>query len=139
MNLFLTEDGVLKLGYYGLTTQSECYSIKKKECDGVRSFAPEVFRGAYEMKSDVWSFGIALIEMLGIIPYYWCDNDHLPTMNGGFELPFDHPSCPILYKILVSVLNRPFLHKQNSKSCHYFLLVCDSKSENLSGHFFVSS
>ena len=51
----------------------------------------------------------------------------------------DHPSCPILYKILVSVLNRPFLHKQNSKSCHYFLLVCDSKSENLSGHFFVSS
>ena len=52
---------------------------------------------------------------------------------------FDHPSCPILYKILVSVLNRPFLHKQNSKSCHYFLLVCDSKSENLSGHFFVSS
>ena len=54
-------------------------------------------------------------------------------------LLIDHPSCPILYKILVSVLNRPFLHKQNSKSCHYFLLVCDSKSENLSGHFFVSS
>ena len=88
MNLFLTEDGVLKLGYYGLTTQSECYSIKKKECDGVRSFAPEVFRGAYEMKSDVWSFGTTLLELMGIIPYYWCDNDHLPTMNGGFELPF---------------------------------------------------
>ena len=29
MNLFLTEDGVLKLGYYGLITQAECYSIKK--------------------------------------------------------------------------------------------------------------
>ena len=27
MNLFLTEDGVLKLGYYGLTTQAECYSL----------------------------------------------------------------------------------------------------------------
>ena len=88
MNLFLTEDGVLKLGYYGLTTQSECYSIKKKECDGVRSFAPEVFRGAYEMKSDVWSFGTALLELMGITPYYWRDNDRLPTMNGGFELPF---------------------------------------------------
>ena len=56
-----------------------------------------------------------------------------------FCVKLDHPSCPILYKILVSVLNRPFLHKQNSKSCHYFLLVCHSKSENLSGHFFVSS
>ena len=88
MNLFLTEDGVLKLGYYGLTTQAECYSIKNWKCDGVRCFAPEVFRGEYEMKSDMWSLGIALIEMMGITPYYWRDNDHLPTMNGSFELPY---------------------------------------------------
>ena len=88
VNLFLTEDGVLKLGYYGLTTQADCYSIKEMDCDGIRSFAPEVFRGKYEMKSDVWSFGIALMEMMGIRPYYWRDDDHLPTMNGSFELPF---------------------------------------------------
>ena len=88
MNLFLTEDGVLKLGYYGLTTQSECYSIKKEDCEGLRSFAPEVFRGEYGMESDVWSFGIALIELMGIRPYYWCDDDDLPTMNGSFESPF---------------------------------------------------
>ena len=88
VNLFLTEDGVLKLGYYGLTTQAECYSIKGTNCDGVRSFAPEVFKGGYEMKSDVWSLGTVLIEMMGIRPYYWRDNDHLPTMKGRFELPF---------------------------------------------------
>ena len=63
MNLFLTEDGVLKLGYYGLTTLSECYSLEIMNCNGVRSFAPEVFRGEYEMKSDVWSLGITLIEL----------------------------------------------------------------------------
>ena len=88
MNLFLTEDGVLKLGYYGLTTQAECYSIKKTDCDGIRSFAPEVFRGEYEMKSDVWSLGIVLMEMMGMTPYYWCDNGHLPTMDDDFRLPF---------------------------------------------------
>ena len=88
MNLFLTEEGVLKLGYYGLTTQAECFSIKKKDCEGVRSFALEVFRGEYEMKSDVWSLGIALIEMMGMTPYYWCDNGHLPTMDDDFRLPF---------------------------------------------------
>ena len=89
MNLFLTEDGVLKLGYYGLTTQAECYSIRKRECDGISSFAPEVFEGEYEMKSDVWSLGIALLELMGIRPYYWRDDDHLPTMKGDFRLPFD--------------------------------------------------
>ena len=88
VNLFLTEDGVLKLGYYGLTTQSECYSIRKTDCDGVRSFAPEVFEGEYGMKSDVWSFGIALIELMGMTPYYWRNSDRLPTMNGRFELPY---------------------------------------------------
>ena len=88
VNLFLTEDGVLKLGYYGLTTQAECYSIRKTDCDGVRSFAPEVFRGEYEMKSDVWSFGTALLELMGIRPYYWCDDDRLPTMKRYFGLPF---------------------------------------------------
>ena len=88
VNLFLTEDGVLKMGYYGLTTQADCYSIKGKNCDGVRSFAPEVFEGEYEMKSDVWSFGIALIEIMGIRPYSWRDNDDLPTMNGYLRLPF---------------------------------------------------
>ena len=88
MNLFLTEDGVLKLGYYGLTTQSKCYSIRKMDCDGVRSFAPEVFEGEYEMKSDVWSLGIALIEMMGITPYYQYHYDRIPTMNGCLRLPF---------------------------------------------------
>ncbi|KAM7455862.1 hypothetical protein BLSTO_03386 [Blastocystis sp. subtype 1] len=52
VNLFLTEDGVVKLGYYGLTTQAECYSIKGMNCEGIRSFAYEVFEGEYEMKSD---------------------------------------------------------------------------------------
>ena len=89
VNLFLTEDGVLKLGYYGLTTQAECYSIKRKDCDGVRSFAPEVFEGEYEMKSDVWSLGTALIELMGIRPYYQYQYDRLPTMNDDSELPFD--------------------------------------------------
>ena len=89
MNLFLTEDGVMKLGAYGLTTQAECYSIRKTECDGVRSFAPEVFRGWYEMKSDVWSLGTTLMELMGIRPYYRYKYNRLSTMNDGFESPFD--------------------------------------------------
>ena len=88
MNLFLTEDGVVKLGYYGLTTQAECYSIKGTNCEGVRSFASEVFKGEYKRKSDVWSFGIALIELMGLTPYCRYKYNRLPTMNDDFESPF---------------------------------------------------
>ena len=89
MNLFLTEDGVLKLGYYGLTTQAECYFIKETDCEGVRSFAPEVFRGEYEMKSDVWSFGVTLIEMMGITKRSSYDSDELLQSIMLSVLPFD--------------------------------------------------
>ena len=89
VNLFLTEAGALKLGYYGLATQAECYSIKKTHCDGVRSFGPEVFEGEYEMKSDVWSLGITMIELMGITPYHEYENDDLPTKDGYCFIPFD--------------------------------------------------
>ena len=110
VNLFLTEDGVLKLGYYGLTTQAECYPIKGMDWDGIRSFAPEVFRREYEMKSDVWSLGIALIEMMGIRPYYWFDNDRLPAMNCDFELPIKQNA--IKSSGLADFLKKCFLKKE---------------------------
>ncbi len=88
MNLFLTERGVLKLGYYGLITQAKCYNIKKMNCDGFRGFAPEVLIERYKMRSDVWSLGIALLEMMGIAPYVGCKTDDLP-MRGYHRLPFD--------------------------------------------------
>ena len=113
MNLFLTEDGVLKLGYYGLTTQAECYSIKKKDCDGIRSFAPEVFRGEYEAKCDLWSFGIALIEMMGITPYRDYENDHLPTMDAYIELPYKRRD--VTSPELVDFLNSCFEMEVNER------------------------
>ena len=110
MNLFLTEDGVLKLGYYGLTTQAECYSIKGTNCDGIRSFAPEVFRGKYGMKSDVWSFGIVLLKMMGMTPYYGYETDELPTKNGYLRLPFDKNA--IESEELLDFLKKCFLKKE---------------------------
>ena len=110
VNLFLTEDGVLKLGTYGLTTQAECYSIKGTNCDGIRSFAPEVFRGKYGMKSDVWSFGIVLLEMMGLTPYYGYETDELPTKNGYLRLPFDKNA--IESEELLDFLKKCFLKKE---------------------------
>ena len=121
VNLFLTEAGVLKLGYYGLTTQAECYGIKKMNCDGVRSFAPEVFRGEYEMKSDVWSLGTVLIEMMGITPYVAYENDRLPTKNGDLSLPFKE--ADIKSEELLDFLKSCFLKKEERSSVNELLNV----------------
>ena len=121
MNLFLTEDGVLKLSHYGLTTQSECYSIKETDCEGVRSFAPEVFKGEYEMKSDVWSLGIALIELMGIRPYFGYKNNSLPTMHGRFQLPFKRDT--IKSSELVDFLQRCIQKKDDRWSVNELLNV----------------
>ncbi len=91
VNLFLTEDGVVKLGYYGLTTQSEYYSIKKEDYYECYWYPREVFKSEYEMKSDVWSFGITLFEMLGIFPYMRYIDNCLPT-GGGYMLSADGSS-----------------------------------------------
>ena len=121
MNLFLTEDGVLKLGYYGLTTQAECYSIKETNCDGIRSFAPEVFEGEYEMKSDVWSFGIALIELMGMRPY---------DGYGGLWMRMEISDCRLPFKEediesaqLIDFLKKCFLKKEERSSVNELLNV----------------
>ena len=109
VNLFLTEDGVLKLGYYGLTTQAECYSIKGRDCEGVRSFAPEVFKGKFKMKSDVWSFGIALLEMMGMVPYVMYCNHRLLIKNVRSKLPFD--KCDIKSEEVIDFLYKGFANR----------------------------
>ena len=121
MNLFLTEDGVVKLGYYGLTTQAECYSIKKMDCEGLRRFAPEVFEGEYEMKSDVWSLGIALIEMLGMRPY---------DGSGGLWMRMEIRDCTLPFKEedieseeLLDFLKKCFLKKEERWSVNALLNV----------------
>ena len=121
MNLFLTVDGMLKLGYYGLTTQGEFYSIKREDCEEARWFAPEVGKGEYEMKSDVWSLGIALIEMMGMRPYVAYENDHLPTKNGDLSLPFKEED--IKSAQLIDFLKKCFEKKEERSSVNALLNV----------------
>ncbi|KAK8827272.1 hypothetical protein WA556_000897, partial [Blastocystis sp. ATCC 50177/Nand II] len=119
VNLFLTEDGVLKLGYYGLTTQAECYSIKEADCEGVRSFAPEVFEGEYKMKSDVWSLGIALIELMGMRPYDGYGGLLMRMKIRDCRLPFKEED--IESEELLDYLKKCFLKKEERSSVNALL------------------
>ena len=111
-NLFLTEDGMLKLGYYGLTTQEECCSIKKTDCDESYRFLPEVENGEHDMKSDVWSLGIVLVIMIGSTPRIWHATSSPDPESGRYVLDFDkNANIP---KELVDFLQR-CIQKKNER------------------------
>lgn len=76
----------MKLGYYGLTTEEECYSKEKMTVEGIGYCAPEVFEGKCDVKSDVWSLGVLLFKaMTGVFPY----SDHCEEAIPNATDPFD--------------------------------------------------
>ena len=55
---------MIKLGDFGLAVQLEHSCSKRNtQCGTSCYMAPERYRGGTEMKSDVWSLGITLIEL----------------------------------------------------------------------------
>lgn len=63
-NLLIAESGVIKLGDFGLTTPLE-HSCSLRDTGHVASryMAPEVREGKAELKSDVWSLGVTMVEL----------------------------------------------------------------------------
>ena len=108
MNLFLTEDGLLKLGYYGLTTQEECCSIMKTDCEGIRGYGFEEENEA----SDVWHLGTVLVSTIGIIPRVLQARDWLNPGGGRYALDFDKSAS--VPKELVDFLQR-CIQKKNER------------------------
>ena len=62
---------MIKLGDFGLAEQIDhCCSKLNNQCGTLCYSAPEVFDDKRELKSDVWSLGISLIELAqGKNPY----------------------------------------------------------------------
>ena len=73
------------------------------------------------MKSDVWSLGIALIEMMGITPYCEYRNEWLPRENRYLSLPFDKNA--IESEELLDFLKKCFLKKEERWSVNELLNV----------------
>ena len=96
----------MKLGYYGLTTQAECCSVKKEDCDEARSCDSEE-----DEASDEWSLGTVLVSMIGIIPRVLQGRDWLNPGGGRFVLDFDeHAYVP---KEVVDFMQQCIQKKKN--------------------------
>ena len=57
---------MIKLGDFGLAVQLEHSGSKRNNVCGTSMYvAPEVYEGGTVLKSDVWSLGMSIIEMVG--------------------------------------------------------------------------
>ena len=75
-NLFLSEQGMVKVGDFGLAPPLDHSSSNRSLiCGTLPYIAPEAFSNKPCLKSDVWALGMRAIEMAeGRHPYADCEN-----------------------------------------------------------------
>ncbi|GFQ93840.1 hypothetical protein TNCT_654031 [Trichonephila clavata] len=109
-NCMLDENLVVKVADFGLSRdiyERDYYSSDNKKTKlPVKWMAPESLeKGTYSTKTDVWSYGVVLWELMtrGVSPYPDVDNwDIIHYLKSGRRMP--QPSyCPdLLYEVMLS-------------------------------------
>ncbi|XP_072046073.1 LOW QUALITY PROTEIN: tyrosine-protein kinase Fyn-like [Amphiura filiformis] len=111
-NVLIGENNLAKVADFGLSRliDDEIYQAREGAKFPIKWTAPEAaFHGTFTIKSDVWSFGILLTEIItfGRIPYPGMNNKEvLEQIERGFRMP-KPDACPeSLYRIMLDTWNK---------------------------------
>lgn len=109
-NVFFTDAGLLKLGDFGFSkhcTDGVQHKAFGALCGTPFYQAPEIWRRtAYDGKSDVWSLGVMLYELLALERPFQSPNSfalHALVVSGIYR-PLPDDRCPPLRKLVVKLL-----------------------------------
>lgn len=90
-NIFICDNGYIKLGDFGFTVPLQHGERRHTRCGTSEYMAPEVVRhGAYGRSADYWSLGVMLYEcLLGATPFAGFDDDTVYTRILKFKSEVD--------------------------------------------------
>ncbi|KAJ4934015.1 hypothetical protein JOQ06_006823 [Pogonophryne albipinna] len=125
-NVLVGDDLVCKVADFGLARiiKDSVYTASRNTKIPVRWTAPEAaIYQRFSVKSDVWSFGVLLYEMLsrGKMPYEGKSNKEvLDLLSSGFRLPCPSRCPPNIYRIMMDCWGaepskRPSFHALHSQ------------------------
>jgi aurora kinase, other len=111
-NILLDCNGVVKLADFGWSILTIGESSRNTVCGTLDYLSPEMLAGSHTSKTDVWSLGVGLVEMVtGCAPFY-----HLSEQQTVRNIKESEPSLPSslspeLKSLIVSMLQKDPAHR----------------------------
>ncbi|CAH8863879.1 unnamed protein product [Trichobilharzia szidati] len=128
-NILVGENNIVKVADFGLAriidSANETYTAKQGAKFPIKWTAPEAaLMGRFTIKSDVWSFGIVIYEIItyGQVPFPSMNNtETLQQVENGYRMP-----CPVncpsaIYEIMLNTWDaKPERRPTFAFLCNYF-------------------